>query len=114
MGHLVEEVLTPFSERFNCIKDLTLFFYGLPSPYWGQEQVVTGLLTGQDLIVGLRGMPLGEELLLPSVMLREGEQVFLDDMTLQDLGKALAVPIRVVHGAADVVAGAIGDVGEVS
>ena len=36
------------------IDGVTLHLHGLPSPYWGQDQVVTGLLTGQDLIEGWR------------------------------------------------------------
>ena len=81
---------------------------GLPSPYWGQDQVVTGLLTGEDLLTGLEGLDLGDELLLPSVMLRQGQPVFLDDMTLEELQRQLPVPIRVVHGAADIVASVLG------
>ena len=85
---------------------------GLPSPYWGQEQVVTGLLTGQDLLSGLQDQALGDELLLPSVMLRQGQPVFLDDMTLEALAAQLPVPIQIVHGAADVVDSVLGAVGK--
>ena len=82
--------------------------YGLPSPYWGQEQIVTGLLTGQDLVEGLFGKELGDELLLPSVMLRQGEKIFLDDMTLQELSSSLNVSIRIVYDAQDIVNKALG------
>ena len=51
---------------------------------------------------------LGDQLLLPSVMLRQGEPVFLDDMTLSQLEDRMKVPIRVVHGAADIVAAVLG------
>jgi NifB/MoaA-like Fe-S oxidoreductase len=74
--------------------------------------VVTGLLTGQDLISGLKGKELGDELLLPSVMLRQGQPVFLDDMTFDALAAQLPVPIRIVHGAADVVDSVLGAVGK--
>ena len=73
-----------------------------------KPQVVTGLLTGEDLLSGLEGQDLGDELLLPSVMLRQGQPVFLDDMTLEQLRRQLPVPIRIVHGAADIVAAALG------
>jgi NifB/MoaA-like Fe-S oxidoreductase len=62
------------------------------------------LLTGQDLLDGLTGQDLGDELLLPSVMMRQGQPVFLDDMTLETVQAQISVPIRVVHGAADIVA----------
>ena len=108
VGKLVEnELLKPY-KRLNKINNFTLHLYGLPSPYWGQEQIVTGLLTGQDLIKGLKGKDLGDELLLPSVMLRQGEKIFLDDMTLQELCYSLNVPIRIVHDAQDIVNKALG------
>ena len=73
------------------------------------EEVVTGLLTGQDLLKGLRGVDLGDQLLLPSVMLRQDHHVFLDDMTLEEVSRKLGVPILVVRGADDIVAAAMGD-----
>ena len=73
---------------------------------------MTGLLTGQDLLTGLQGRDLGDELLLPSVMLRQGEPVFLDDMTLEALAAQLPVPIRIVHGAADIVDSVLGAAGK--
>jgi len=96
------------ADRLNAVDGVDFHLIGLPSPYWGQEQVVTGLLTGQDLLDGLRGRDLGEELLLPSVMLRQGQPVVLDDMTLDALAEQLPVPIRIVHGAADIVASVLG------
>ena len=109
VGRLVDEALAPVTARLNAVDGVTLTLHGLPSPYWGQDQVVTGLLTGQDLLQGLEGCDLGDQLLLPAVMLRQGEPVFLDDMTLDELEQRVAVPIRIVHGAADIVAAVLGD-----
>ncbi|NDD45277.1 MAG: DUF512 domain-containing protein, partial [Synechococcaceae bacterium WB9_4xB_025] len=108
VGRLVAEALRPAVDRLNAVQGLEVLLHGLPSPYWGQDQVVTGLLTGQDLLQGLEGRDLGDQLLLPSVMLRQGEPVFLDDMTLAELEQRLPVPIRIVHGAADIVAAVLG------
>ena len=108
VGKIVATALKPVTERLNAIDGVELRLCGLPSPYWGQDQVVTGLLTGQDLLDGLAAEDLGDELLLPSVMLRQGQPVFLDDMTLDQLRQALPVPIRIVHGAADIVASVLG------
>ena len=106
---MVEQALGPACERLNAVEGLAVELHGLPSPYWGQDQVVTGLLTGHDLLEGLKALDLGDQLLLPSVMLRQGELVFLDDMTLEQLSEALQISIRIVHGAADIVAAAMGD-----
>ena len=108
VGRIVEQALKPVTDRLNAVDGVSLLLHGLPSPYWGQDQVVTGLLTGRDLIDGLQGRDLGDELLLPSVMLRQGQPVFLDDMTLDTLRAALPVPVRVVEGAADIVASVLG------
>ena len=109
VGRLVDKALETVTERLNGIEGVSLQMHGLPSPYWGQDQVVTGLLTGQDLLDGLKDQDLGDQLLLPSVMLRQGQPVFLDDMTLDQVQEQLPVPIRIVHGAADIVAAVLGD-----
>lgn len=109
VGRLVDEALAPVTARLNAVTGVSLQLHGLPSPYWGQDQVVTGLLTGQDLLQGLDGCDLGDQLLLPAVMLRQGEPVFLDDMTLTELEQRIPVPIRIVHGAADIVAAVLGE-----
>ena len=70
--------------------------------------MVTGLLTGSDLIDGLTGRDLADGLLLPKVMLRVGQNVFLDDTTLENLQEQLSVPITLVGGADDLVAACLG------
>lgn len=112
VGALVAEALQPVVERLNRVRGLELILHGLPSPYWGQEQVVTGLLTGADLLSGLAQRDLGEGLLLPSVMLRQGEPVFLDDLRLAELEARLPVPVHLVRGAADLVAACTGPSGQ--
>jgi putative radical SAM enzyme (TIGR03279 family) len=109
VGKLVAEALQPVVDRLNAVEGLELVLHGLPSPYWGQDQVVTGLLTGADLLEGLAGRDLGEQLLLPTVMLRQGEPVFLDDLTLDALERQLPVSIRQVSDAADLVQACIGE-----
>lgn len=59
--------------------------------FFGERITVAGLLTGKDIIEQLKGKDLGEEILLPKVMLKYGENVFLDDTSLADLEKELNV-----------------------
>jgi len=64
---------------------------------FGGTVSVAGLLTGQDIQRGL--VASGEScdvLLVPAVALRDGDGVFLDDMTPDDLADALATPVRAV------------------
>ena len=58
---------------------------------------MSGLITGRDLIAQLKGRDLGEELLLPVSMMRSGESVFLDDITVKELENALQIKVRIVE-----------------
>lgn len=64
--------------------------------FFGGQVSVTGLLTGRDILEQLRGKPLGEALFLPDVLLREGEDLLLDDLSLVDLERELGVPVEKV------------------
>ena len=64
--------------------------------FFGEQIVVSGLITGQDLIAQLKGRDLGQRLLLPDNMLRYHENVFLDDVTIQQVEDALGVPLTFV------------------
>ena len=55
---------------------------------------VSGLVTGGDLLRQLPGKLEGTRLLLPVVMLRDKENVFLDDVTPEDLERALDVTVH--------------------
>ena len=65
--------------------------------FFGETITVSGLITGRDLIEQLRGAELGERLLLPSNMLRTGERVFLDDVTVEQVEQTLGVPVTAVE-----------------
>ncbi len=71
--------------------------YPIKNKFFGETITVSGLITGCDLVEQLTGQELGERLLIPSNMLRSGENVFLDDMTLDEVSKALGVPITPVE-----------------
>lgn len=60
---------------------------------FGSSVTVTGLVTGKDIVVALAGVEIGAALLIPDVMLKEGEGIFLDDMTLDALGKQLGCQV---------------------
>lgn len=64
--------------------------------YFGNRITVSGLLTGTDIIAGLQGVDLGDEVLLPVNLLRSGEETLLDDLTVSDIEKALQVKVSVV------------------
>ena len=61
--------------------------------FFGEQVTVTGLLTGQDLLGQLDGQDLGEALLVPEVMLKADDDLFLDDLSLDELSAHLKIPI---------------------
>jgi NifB/MoaA-like Fe-S oxidoreductase len=60
---------------------------------------VTGLLTGQDILAALQQQDLGDAIILPTVMLKHGDRIFLDDMRVEELEDKLQTPIRIADGA---------------
>ncbi len=67
--------------------------YAVKNDFFGGGVTVSGLVCGRDIVTQLSGRDLGEALFIPSCMLRSGEAVFLDDMTLDGLQKALNIKI---------------------
>lgn len=64
--------------------------------YFGEKITVSGLITATDIIEQLKNLYLGDELLISSSMLKNNEDIFLDDITLKDLQNALNVNIKPV------------------
>jgi putative radical SAM enzyme (TIGR03279 family) len=99
VGNAVEGAFQPILERLNQVGGLTVDLAALASPYWGRDITVTGLLTGHDLLTGLSNRPLGEALLLPTVMLKPSDSgqpedtLFLDDMSVAAVSQCLNCPI---------------------
>ena len=71
--------------------------YPIRNEFFGETVTVSGLVTGRDIIRQLQGRDLGSRLLLPGNMLRAGERVFLDDVTVEQVEQALGVPVTVVE-----------------
>lgn len=64
--------------------------------FFGGHINVAGLITATDLEEQLKCKDLGEELLIPSVMLRDGGDMFLDSVTLKELSQKLNIKITPV------------------
>ena len=80
----------------NAFPDIKINVYGIVNDFFGERITVSGLLTGQDIERQLKGKELGERILLPENVLRSGERVFLDDITVEELEKALQVKVDIV------------------
>ncbi|MBD2626174.1 TIGR03279 family radical SAM protein [Trichormus variabilis] len=103
VGNAVEKAFQPIVKQLNAVEGLEVNMRALYSDYWGQNISVTGLITGHDLLFHLKGQDLGEGILLPNVMLKHGELIFLDDMTVEEIARQLNTEIFPVAGVDDLI-----------
>ena len=78
-------------------KNLTVNIAPIRNDFFGGSVTVSGLVTGGDIIAQLKGVDIGEELLIPENMLRAQGDLFLDNVSVEDVEKALSVKVRVVQ-----------------
>ncbi len=92
----IEQIMDELKEKY---PNLTVHVYPIRNEFFGERITVAGLITGRDLKKQLRGRPLGDRLLLPVNMLRSGERVFLDDVTVEELQSTLQTKTVIVESA---------------
>lgn len=89
----------------NKIEGIKINIVSIRNNFFGEMITVTGLVTGRDIIQQLlelkKQMDLGENLVLPNVMLKSDEDIFLDDTKLSDLVQNLDMNVIVTDNNAD-------------
>lgn len=97
-GKAAYPLISGFADRLmKKVEGLKVHVYEITNNFFGERITVAGLICGCDLKNQLKGKPLGEELIISSSMLRAEEDVFLDDVTLEELEEYLDVPITAVY-----------------
>lgn len=109
VGNAVEIAFQPLVEQLNRVSGLNVELAPCRSNYWGQNITVTGLLTGEDLLTTLQGKDLGDGILLPSLMLKDHDTRFLDDLTLETVSQKLGISIFPVTGIAHLIETCLSD-----
>ena len=64
--------------------------------FFGESITVSGLITGGDLMAQLTDVPM-DRLLLPANMLRQEGDLFLDDVSVEQVEQTLGVPITFIN-----------------
>lgn len=93
-GESAAEVVRPFLADLEHKTGCRLTAVAIPNRLFGSSVTVTGLVCGHDIAAALRGNVTAEALLVPEVMLKEGDGCFLDDTTLDDLSRELDLPVH--------------------
>ncbi len=86
-------ILSLANELTRRVESLSITVYKIKNNFFGKNITVAGLITGKDLLEQLKDKPLGERLIIPSVMLRAERDMFLDSMTITELSEKLSVDI---------------------
>ena len=89
--------LSDFLKKLSEATVVSLVPVAVRNRLFGPTVTVTGLVSGRDIVTELQGKELGDLVLVPDVMLKEGEGVFLDNLTLDDLELQLGTPVQVVE-----------------
>lgn len=75
----------------------TINVYPVSNHFFGESITVTGLLTGRDIIEQLSDKELGNRVLIPDNVLKADEDIFLDDVSLEEFKDILQVNVSVVQ-----------------
>ena len=84
-----------FIEQLAIKSGVDIVPLAVESKLFGPSITVSGLIAGNDIIAALTGSDIGSSLFVPDVMLKEGEGVFLDDVSLADLERRVGCPVVV-------------------
>jgi putative radical SAM enzyme (TIGR03279 family) len=99
-GKSAEGVLQEFIARLNQIKGLSLKLISVSNQFFGGGVSVCGLLTGSDIIETLGEAYQGRRVIIPEVLFREGQNLLLDDISLEDIKQKSQADIRTTDGSA--------------
>jgi len=97
--------LRRFIDKLNEKANLNISALPVENQFFGRSVTVTGLLTGRDVIKTLYSSIDGKErkelektiLLIPDTVLKSGDSVFLDDISVKEIQDALGIKTIVIN-----------------
>lgn len=96
-GRLIESTICECASILKEQYNVDIQVFGIDNDFFGKNITVTGLLTGQDIYNQLKEKDLGERLYICDNMLKDDEDVFLDNMKVKDLSEKLGVEIVIIY-----------------
>jgi len=90
----LQNLLGTIAEKYGKIEGSVC---AVQNNFFGHSVSVAGLITGGDILEQLKGQDLGQRLFIPRAMLRQGEEIFLDDCTVEKLSAELGIPVIPVN-----------------
>jgi len=106
-GESALPVMFTISRRLNAIAGLTVEVLPVKNSFFGGNVSVTGLLTGSDIIDFLGINYKGENIIIPEVVFRDGNDVLLDDVSIAEIAGITGANFQIVDGSAQSLVDAI-------
>jgi len=97
-GGAGRKLLIPVIEKLNRVKNLKVSLSVIENSFFGEKVTAAGLLTPADVYSTLTGAELGDMVVIPSIMLKKDEPVFLDGSRVNDLAGKLKAKVVVADG----------------
>lgn len=95
---IIEPLITRFNQEYNTKHKVLV----VENNFFGPLITVTGLLVAEDILQAVKSYPQEyDSLILPAVTLRKGENIFLDNMTLNEFIGVLDKPVQIVQNGSD-------------
>lgn len=100
-GKLGAMILQPIITRLNAVEGLYVDLVPVANRFWGDSVDIAGLVTGQDIEATLSALDLSgyRSVIIPSVMLKQSTDAFLDGLTVRELSNRLQIPFQIVQDA---------------
>lgn len=88
--------LEEYAKKLRGIEGLSIDIIKVENKFFGPSVTVAGLLTGKDILKTVLGRTKADCLLVPDVTLKEGTDMFLDNVTMRDLEESLGMNVVAV------------------
>ena len=89
-GEYISELCARLARDFDMDIDVCV----VENKFFGPEITVAGLLTGRDIINALKERGYHKKILIPQSCLKRDEDIFLDDVTLEDMKRELRAKVK--------------------
>lgn len=98
-GTASEKFITRYAKKTMDFCDgLKVFVLGIKNEFFGESVTCAGLIVGKDILNAVKNYDKDfDELVIVRSMLKSGEEVFLDDMTVKELSESISRPVRIAE-----------------
>jgi len=97
-GKAARSILEQLVTKLRQVEGLSVKLVVAENHFFGKEVTVSGLLTGSDLLKSMQNEEKGDLVFIANNLLREGGDLFLDNLSIKEVETSLKVPLKVVNG----------------